>query len=135
MHRRIVALQPQARMCHLMIGMLSGSLKRFNESEAAFRKVIELAPQRSEGYRELARLYLKFGRNLRQARQLAEQALAREKIAPNYFIVGWACYQNGDFAAARPAVRRAMELDPGNKQYPKLDALIQQRMRGHAPQR
>jgi tetratricopeptide (TPR) repeat protein len=135
MHRRIVTLQPQAVMCHLMIGMLSGSLKRFNESEAAFRKVIELAPQRSEGYRELARLYLKFGKNLRRARDLAEEALSLEKIAPNYFIVGWACYQNGDFAAALPAVKRAMELDPNNQQYPKLYALIQQRTGRDVPRR
>ncbi|MHC4517935.1 MAG: tetratricopeptide repeat protein [Planctomycetota bacterium] len=135
MHKRIVALQPQARMCHLMIGVLSGSLRRFAESEAAFRKVIALAPRRSEGYRELARLYLKFGRNFPQARQLAEKALSLEKIAANYFIVGWACYQTGDFATAQPAVRRAMELEPNNKQYPKLYALIQQRIGTHAPQR
>ena len=134
MHKRIVALQPQARMCHLMIGMLSGHLKRFPESEAAFRKAIALAPKRSEGYRELARLYLKFGRNFAQARQLAEKALALEKTAANYFILGWACYQNGDFAAAYPAVKRAMELEPGNKQYPKLYEVVQQRIGNHAPQ-
>ena len=135
MHQRIVALQPQARMCHLMIGMLAGQLKRFSESEAAFRQVIALAPRRSEGYRELARLYLKSGRNFPQARKLAERALALEKIAPNYFILSWACYQTGDLATAYPAVRKAMELEPNNKQYPKLHAAIQQRMKSNAPQR
>jgi tetratricopeptide (TPR) repeat protein len=89
--------------------------------------MITLAPQKSDGYRELARLYLKTGEKLPQARQLAEKAVTLDAIATNYFVLSWACYTNGDTANALPAIKRAIELDPGNQQYLLLYKQIQQR--------
>jgi len=125
-HQRIVTLQPNARICHFMIGILSAHLQRFEDSEKAFGRVIALAPKNSDGYRELARLYLKTGRKLPQARQLAKQALGLEASAANYFILGWACYATGDMTSAAPLVEKAMALDPDNANYPRLYELIQQ---------
>ncbi|UCD50427.1 MAG: tetratricopeptide repeat protein [Phycisphaerales bacterium] len=127
MHRRIVAIQPNSRICHFMIGILCAHFQQFEDAEEAFGRVIALAPKKSDGYRELARLYLKTGRKLPQARQLAEKALALEVNAANYFILGWACYATGDMKNASRLVEKAMALDPGNANYPRLYQLIQQR--------
>jgi tetratricopeptide (TPR) repeat protein len=127
MYKKISEIQPEYPVSYLVIGILSAHLKRFDDAEEAFRKLITLAPQKSDGYRELARLYLKTGQKLPQARQLAEKAVALEAIATNYFVFSWACYSNGDNANALPAVKRAIELDPGNQQYPLLYKQIQKR--------
>jgi superkiller protein 3 len=127
MYKKVSEIQPEYPVSYLVIGILSAHLKRYEDSEEAFRKLITLAPQKSDGYRELARLYLKTGKKLTQARQLAKKAVALEAIATNYFVFSWACYANGDNTNALAAVKRAIKLDPGNKQYPLLYKQIQKR--------
>jgi tetratricopeptide (TPR) repeat protein len=127
MYKKISEIQPEYPLSYLVIGILSAHLNRYDDSEEAFRKLIKLAPQKSDGYRELARLYLKTGRNLPEAQSLAERAVALEAIATNYFVLGWACYTNGDNAKALPAIKRAIQLDPDNLQYRLLYKQIQQR--------
>ena len=127
MYKKIRDIQPESPVSYLVIGILSAHLKRYDDSEEAFRKLITLAPQKSDGYRELARLYLKTRQNLPQTRQLAEKAVALEATATNYFVLSWACYANGDNANALPAIKRAIKLDPKNQQYPLLYKEIQKR--------
>ena len=127
MYKKISEIQPEYPLSYLVIGILSAHLNRYDDSEEAFRKLITLAPQKSDGYRELARLYLKTGQNLPEAQSLAEKAVALEANATNYFVLGWACYTNGDNAKALPAVKRAIQLDPDNQQYRLLYKQILQR--------
>lgn len=127
MYKKVRDIQPDSAVSYLVIGILSAHLKQYNDSEAAFRKLITLVPQKSDGYRELARLYLKTRQNLLLARQLAEKAVALEATSTNYFVLSWACYTNGDFVSALPAIKRAIELDPDNQQYQLLYKQIQQR--------
>ncbi len=135
MHKKISEIQPESSISYLFIGILSAHLKKFDDAEQAFSKMITLAPQKSDGYRELARLYLKTGQKLTQARQLAEKAVSLNAIAANYFVLGWACYANGDIANALPAVTRALELEPDNVQYLRLYQQIQQRSSRYGPYR
>jgi len=127
MYKKIRDIQPESAVSYLVIGILSSHLKRYDDSEEAFRKLISLAPHKSDGYRELARLYLKTRQNLPQARQLAEKAVALEAIAANYFVLSWACYTNGDNAKALPTIKRAIQLDPDNQQYQLFYKQIQRR--------
>jgi tetratricopeptide (TPR) repeat protein len=100
MYKKISEIEPDSPISYLVIGILSAHLKRFDDAEEAFRTMITLAPQKSDGYRELA---------------------------TNYFVLSWACYTNGDTANALPIIKRAIELDPGNQQYQLLYKQIQQR--------
>jgi len=127
MHRRVSEIQPEFAISYLLIGILSAQLERMDDAEEAFRKLMTLAPQDSAGYRELARLYLKTRKALQQARRLAEKAVALEPVAANYFVLAWACDENGDTANARPAIKRAVEQEPTNQQYQRLYRVIQQR--------
>ncbi len=125
--KKMTQTQPDYPMSYFMMGILYNHLGQFDEAEAAFNTLIRLTPQASDGYRELARLYLKNGRKIAQARQLAEKALALQASAANYFMLGWACDENGDTANALPAIKRAVELEPTNQQYQRLYKVIQQR--------
>jgi len=127
MYKKVRDIQPESAVSYLVIGILSAHLNRYDDSEEAFRKLITLAPQKSDGYRELARLYLKTRQNLSQARQLAEKAVALEATATNYFVLSWACYTNGDFVSALPTIKQAIQLDPDNQQYQLLYKQILQR--------
>ena len=127
MHKEITEIEPESPICYYMIGVLSARLKQYDDAEKALRKVIKLAPQRSEAYRELVRLYLKTGKNLPQARQLAEKAVALEAVAANYLQLSMVCDRNGDTAGAFSAIKRAVALEPGNQQYLRLYKVIQQR--------
>jgi tetratricopeptide (TPR) repeat protein len=127
MYKKISEIQPESAVPYLVIGILSSHLKRYDDSEEAFRKLITLVPQRSDGYRELARLYLKTGQNLAEAHSLAEKAVELEANASNYFVLSWACYTHGDFVNALAAIKRAIQLDPVNQQYQLLYKQIQKR--------
>ena len=135
MQKKIIEIQPKSHMCHFIIGVLSAHLKKMDEAENAFKKVIILAPNSSIGYRELARFYLKTKKELPQARELAEKAVALEPNAANFFVLSWACYENGDINNAFPAIKRAIELDPDNSNYRILYKMIQQKASRYGPYR
>ena len=126
-YKRISEIERKNAICHFQIGVLSFQLKLFDDAEEAFRKVLTLEPQQSAGYRELAGLYLKTGKKLPQARQLAEKAVTLEATAANYFVLSWACDKNGDTVNALSAIKRAVNLEPKNPQYLRFYNLIQQR--------
>lgn len=113
----IVSLEPNDFTCQLLIGSLAVQLKQPAKAERAYRRIMVLAPGQSIGYRELARLYLGPGGKSTEARLLAEKAVALEPVAPNYYVLGQACYQAGDAEAALAAMGHAVQLDPGNGSY------------------
>jgi len=126
-HKKISEIEPQNSLCHLNTGILSAKLKQYVDAEKAFRKVITLTPESSAGYRSLAQIYLETQRNLPAARELAEQAVALEATAANYFVLSWACNKNGDTANAFSAMKRAVELEPQNPRYQQTLRLIKER--------
>jgi protein O-GlcNAc transferase len=123
--KQINHIQPDYVMGHYMTGVLSVRLKRFENAETAFNTVIRLTPKAANGYRELAGLYLKTGKKLPQARQLAQKALSLQPSAINYYILGWACSLEGDKAAALTATKRALTMEPGNPNFQRLYESIQ----------
>ena len=78
-NKRVSQIEPDNAICHLNIGLCSARLRRFADAEEAFRKVIELTPDSSNGYRELALLYLKAGRKLPEAGRLAEKCALSQR--------------------------------------------------------
>lgn len=114
---RIREIDPNNTACHLNIGRFSMQLGHFGEAETAFRKAIACLPRHYAGYQGLARLYLRTGAKLPQAKVLAERAVELHPGADNYFILAWACDVNGNPEDALVALKRAMELDPANIDY------------------
>ena len=113
----VARLDPNDPACQLLIGSLALQLKQPAKAEAAFRRVTVVAPGQSVGHRELARLYIGSKQKPAEARRLAEKAVALEPIAPNYFLLGQACYQSGDTKAALAAMSKAIQLNPRHNGY------------------
>lgn len=123
--KRISQIQPDYAMSYYMTGVLLARLKQFDEAEAAFNTMIRLTPNTSDGYRELAGLYLKTEKKIRQARQLAQRAVALQPSAANHYVLAWACNSDGDRATALTAAKRALTMEPGNTNYQRMYQRIQ----------
>jgi tetratricopeptide (TPR) repeat protein len=124
---KVNQIEPDNIVSRLNTGVISMQLKHFSNAEKAFKKVITLAPKFSDGYRELAQLYLKTETKLPEALRLAKTAVKLGETAPNYFILSWAYDKNGDVANALLALKRAAELDPDNLKYRQMYEQIQKR--------
>ena len=123
---RLREIEPGDTINLLNIGIGNARLHQFEAAEAAYRKVIQTAPQRCEGYRALAGLYLKTGRKLDEARSLAETAVRLEPAAANFRLLGEACGKNGDRRGALSAMERAVALEPNNDQYRRIYEVLKQ---------
>jgi len=112
------------------IARVATHLNLHTKAEAALRRVIALAPQKSAGYRELAYLLLQTGQNLPEALKLAQQALFLEPTAANYSAHSRACEANGDSVGALDSLERAVALEPDNQTYRRaLDTLRKEGIR------
>ena len=123
-HAKIGQLELKHADNCVIFGNLCADLGLLDDAEEAYRKAVRLAPEKSVAYRKLARVYLTTKKQLREARQLAEQAVELEATAVNYSILSRACVMNGDGAAGMKAIKRAVELDPRNREYQRYYDLI-----------
>ncbi|MBN2270580.1 MAG: tetratricopeptide repeat protein [Sedimentisphaerales bacterium] len=123
-HAKIRGMAIEDLIDLLEFGALSVDLQQFEDAEKAFRKAIELAPQSPSGYQKLALLYLTIKKELAEAKGLAEKAVALEETAINYSLLSRACIMNGDGAGALEAIRKALELEPQNREYQRYYDLI-----------
>ena len=120
-------IEPEDALIYAEIGLLNVRMGQFDAAEGAFRKIIELAPQRPEGYSWLAQLYLRTNKNFSEAKVLAATTVRLVPTADNYSILGEACDRSGDRAGALSALKRALELDPDSEKYKRIYRQIEQR--------
>jgi tetratricopeptide (TPR) repeat protein len=125
----LAELEPENAIHYMNLGVLNTRLKRFDSAEEAFRKLQDVAPDRPEGYRALAELYLGTDQRISEAKALAGKAVQLHPVASNYYLLGMACLRDGDQAGALNAFERAKDLDPGDVRYREAYAEIQQRLR------
>lgn len=110
-------LQPENIDWPLQRAALLVQLRQLEQAEEAFRKVVQLAPDRAEGYVGLAQLALFRGRDPEVARQHARQAVACEPTAANYHLLAIVCERLDNLEEALTAAKRATELDPNNTSF------------------
>ncbi len=118
-------IQPDNPIHFFNLGVHQMTLGQFEQAEEALARVIEMAPQRAEGYAALGSLYVRNGRELARATELARKAVELEPAAEYYFLLSRACAKNDDRPAAIAAIARAVELDPGNPEYRRFQAQFQ----------
>lgn len=123
--REMVRAEPKNPFHYLAMGNLHARLKQRAEAEAAFKKVIELAPDRAEGPFALAQLYLQANTRLDEALELARRAVNLAPSPVNHYVLSQACARIGDLPGAMAAIEKACALDPGNQQYREWRSLLQ----------
>ena len=123
---QLTEIDPNNAAYHHMAGAVFAGLGQFDPAVRELRRTIELAPNRADGYRSLAGLYLASNRNVSEARPLAEKAVALVPNAANYVLLSQACSRVQDRDAARAAMKRAAELDPNNAQIQDAYRKLQQ---------
>jgi tetratricopeptide (TPR) repeat protein len=116
-YEEIARIDPKDGLVQLNLGRVSVKLKQTERAEQAFKEVIKLEPKRPEGHIALAELYLQSKRNLAEARERAQTAVALAPEAPNFVLFSRTCAANGDRASALAAMEKAIELQPANEQY------------------
>lgn len=75
LYEQITRIDPENGISYFFIGNINAGLGRFDDAVKAYKKVIEAAPKRPEGYHALALLYLQLNRNLPEAEKLAARAV------------------------------------------------------------
>jgi Flp pilus assembly protein TadD len=113
-------IEPDRADTYLMTGIIYSRVKRLDDTQPAFDKAIEQAPQQPEAYNKQASLYLGANRKLPKARALAETAVQLQPVAINYVTLCQARDRTGDFAGALSAIERAMALDPDNAKFRRI---------------
>lgn len=110
-------LEPEELLHAQNEGVLYVRLQRWDDAERVFREICRTAPASAVGYAGLSELYLRTGRNLGEARRLAEQAVALQPTAWRLAVLAALAERSGDREAARAALRRAMALEPNDPKY------------------
>jgi cytochrome c-type biogenesis protein CcmH/NrfG len=118
-------LRPNDAGQWLRLGHLYIQHGRPGEAEMPFQRVIELVPQRAEGYAALAEVYVRLGKDAEKAVQLARTAVQLEATASNYFVLAAACERVEDWSGAESALTHAIELDPAEPRYREAHARLQ----------
>lgn len=106
------------------LGILQARMNRFDEAEATFREICAVAPNQGVGYACLAELLFQSAPRLAEARDFAAMAVRLEPVAQHFFIAAAICERQGDTAAARSALERAMALEPENPRHKALREAI-----------
>ncbi|MCX7012753.1 MAG: tetratricopeptide repeat protein [Candidatus Sumerlaeota bacterium] len=117
-YRDLIAASPNKADAYLSLGMLYDERNNLEQAEALYRKVMEFDPKNSDAYNNLGYMWVSRGMKLADGRQLIEKALELEPGAPHILdSLGWALYQQGDYAGAvekLEAAVKGMEGKPEN---------------------
>ncbi len=116
----LTRLHPRHADYYQQIGFLQARMKNLRAAEAAFKKMVEIAPDEAAGTRALAKFYLNTKQQASLAHELAVQAVRLEPVAESYFVLAWSRAALGRPEEALDAVKVAIRLDPNNITYRKL---------------
>lgn len=111
---QLTQLHPTSVRDHFHLGTLSARLNRRDDAERAFLAVTRHADDPSIGSSALARLYLRGGWKLPEAREAASTAVQHRPSPQNYFLLAQAHAKLGSRAEALAALERGLKLDPNH---------------------
>ena len=108
---QLAEIEPHNPVYRVGAGVFSARLGQVDAAEKSFRKAVEQAPDRHEGYAALVQLSLQTNRNLSDVRQFALTAARLAPTAANDALLAAACRRVGDIPApARPWIGRSRRI-------------------------
>lgn len=118
-YRRAAALAPQLLEAHLKIGTILLKQKRYAEAIDTYKVSATLAPDNAEIYHNLGICYARQAEaDLEAARRYAQKAIRLDpKVASYYNTLALIDFRRGDHSQAEKAIRKALDLEPENRNY------------------
>lgn len=114
LYKKMLATAPNVPEVHHNLGTIYRSRKDWTAAEAAFRKVIELQPDRSDGYMALAALFEASGQIAKALEVLTQAAPQFEQHGRFQFQLAIAYTNAGRAEDAVAAFKKAAALDLSN---------------------
>ena len=106
---RAIALRPQFWANHAALGVACFRLGKYDQAEAAFRRVTELQPDNPWGFQQLGATYQARG-DFATAMQHYERSIGLGPLASTYSNIGTVHFAERRYEQAVAAYRRACEL-------------------------
>ncbi len=103
-----------------IMNMLAYTLEKENKlvmAEEILKDILKLYPEDANACNSLAFIYYRQNKNIDEALKLAQRALRKESSNPAYLdTLGVLYYKKEDKARASKTLKKAIELDPQNKE-------------------
>ena len=118
-YRRAAVLEPELLEVHLKIGTILLKQKRYSEAIDTYKTSAALAPDTAEIHHNLGICYARQAEaNLETARHYAQKAIHLDpNVARYHNTLALIDFRRGDYLQAEKAIRKALALEPENKNY------------------
>ena len=124
-YEKAAEIAPDNSQIQIKLGVIYINQRQFEQAIAAFKRAIEVDETAVEAYNNLARLYAGLGKEMQQAINLAQQAVALAPTAKHYDTLAYTYYRNAQYAKALDAINQAISIAPNVDEYNKLLSKIQ----------
>jgi Tfp pilus assembly protein PilF len=114
LYKEILEKLPNLAEIHYNLGRVYVAKKDLDSAEASFRKVVELQPEKPDGFIALAALLGANGKTQEAADLLIQAGPTFEGNAMFQFVLGTTCINAGKSQPAAAALRKVIALDPAN---------------------
>ncbi len=115
--RRMVSENPENANYRFTLGGIEVRAGEIVAARESFQRVIDLSPNAAGGYEALVRINLQTQHDGKRTVELAQQLSKVRGAASDFELLGQAHALVEDYAAAKAALARAIELEPQNQQY------------------
>ena len=118
-YRRAAALSPQLLEAPLKIGTILLKQKRYAEAIDPYKASVALAPDTAEIHHNLGICYARQAEaDLEAARRYVQEAIRLDpNVASYYNTLALIDFRRGDYPQAEKSIRKALELEPENRNY------------------
>ena len=124
-YEKAAEVAPDNAQVQIKLGVIYINQHQFDPAITAFKRAIAVDNTAAEAHNNLARLYAGLGKEMQQAIDLAQQAVALAPTAKHYDTLAYTYYRTAQYAQALDAINQAVSLAPNVKAYSKLRAKIQ----------
>ena len=124
-YEKATEIAPDNAHVQIKLGVIYINQRQFEPAIAAFKHATAVDNTAAEAYNNLARLYAGLGKEMQQAIDLAQQAVALAPTAKHYDTLAYTYFRNAQYTQALDAINQAIALAPNVDAYNKLRSQIQ----------
>ena len=124
-YEKAAEIAPDNAQVQIKLGVIYINQRQFEPAIAAFKRATAVDNTAAEAYNNLARLYAGLGKEMQQAIDLAQQAVALAPTAKHYDTLAYTYFRNAQYTQALDAINQAIALAPNVDAYNKLRSQIQ----------